>query len=395
MELAISSAVMTIGKYRFSITYQITSLMFLTVALTVLLLVYLANLQMEEQFQEYLVVQHMEMRQGTGEGETGQTLAVVMGSPEHSFLTSVHQSLIWVGGIILVFGLAASYILARSITVPLRNLSQAAEQIEQGNFQQSVTVNSRDEVGHLAAIFNRMSATLATNHQLRRQLLANVAHELRTPLAIIQSHLEGMIDDVIEVSKEQLQSLHEEAVRLNHLIRDLRDLSLAEVGQLTLEKHPADINQIAQRAMQMLKPMAEDKGIRLECHFEKNLPEIAVDSNRISQVLYNLAVNAIRYSPAEKKVCMITAAVKDTAQSWVKISVADNGPGIDAEDLPHIFDTFYRGEKSRNRRSGGSGLGLAIVKQLVEIHGGSVSVNSQKGCGSAFHVLLPVEKQNE
>ena len=388
MELVINLRV----KLMNSITYRITGLMFLTVAFTVFLLVYLTNGQMDEHFKQYLVVQNMEISQNGMMKHIqvdNSTVAMIMGPPEENFLASVHKSLVWVGMAVLIAGLAASYAVARSITVPLRNLSRAAEQIEQGNFDQQVPVETKDEVGHLAAIFNRMAETLAVNNSLRRQFLANVAHELRTPLAIIQGHLEGMMDGVIEPSLEQLSSLHEEAIRLNRLITDLRDLSLAEVRQLALEKSITNLNQILSRALYMLKPLADGKKICVNCTLDKDLPDIVVDADRISQVFYNIIVNAIRYAPVQGIVKVVTVMAEIEGQLWLKISVADNGPGIEQKDIPHIFDHFYRGDKSRDRKSGGSGLGLAIVKQLVEIHGGRVAVESNLGEGSVFQVLLP------
>lgn len=376
-----------------SITYRITGLMFLTVALTVVLLIYLANVQMTGQFKEYLVVQHMEMdHSGTAHGYVNgdaSTMTVAMGPLEESFLVSVHNSLIWVGLAILVGGLAASYALARSITVPLRNLSQAAEQMAQGNFEQTVPIETRDEVGQLAAIFNRMAEVLAVNTNLRRQLLANIAHELRTPLAVIQGHLEGMIDGVIEPSKEQLSSLHEEAVRLNRLIKELRDLSLAEVRQLALEKRPTDSKQLISRVVTMLRPMADRKKIEIRTLFAENVPDVIIDNDRINQVFYNILVNAISYSPVQSEVLVTTSLEERDNQQWLAVSIEDKGAGIAAEDVPYVFDHFYRGDKSRDRKSGGSGLGLAIVKQLVEIHGGQVAVTSEVGRGSVFKVLLP------
>ena len=378
MGLAINLLVTEMNKFR-SITYRITGLTFLAVAITVFTLIYLANMQMTNLFQEYLVVQHMEMSHGG-----------MMGPMEHTFLTSVHQSLKWVGLGILVAGLIASYALARSITVPLRNLSRAAEQIEQGNLGQTVLVETNDEVGHLAAVFNRMSKTLATNTKLRQQLLVNIAHELRTPLAVIQGNLEGMVDGVIDPSKEQLSSLHEEAVRLNRLIKDLRDLSLAEVHQLALEKRSTDVNQLVTRTVLMLRPLADEKQIQIGCTLAENLPEVVVDADRMSQVFYNILVNAIRYSQCKGQVQVTTSMVENDKKRWFKVSIEDNGPGISPEDLPYVFDHFYRGDKSRDRKSGGSGIGLAIVKQLVENHGGQVNVESIVGMGSIFHVLLPV-----
>ncbi|MBP2627427.1 MAG: integral rane sensor signal transduction histidine kinase [Firmicutes bacterium] len=377
-----------------SITYRITGLMFLAVALTVILLIYLANVQMTGQFKEYLVVQQMEMSQSGIQGHINDgtsTMTVVMGPLEETFLASVHNSLIWVGLAILAVGLAASYALARSITVPLRNLSKAAEQIAQGNFEQTVPIETKDEVGHLAAIFNRMAEVLATNTKLRRQLLANIAHELRTPLAVIQGHLEGMIDGVIEPSKDQLSSLHEEAIRLNRLIKELRDLSLAEVRQLALEKGPTDINQLISRVVNMLRPIADEKNIHLGCFLAEEIPDVTVDNDRMNQVFYNILVNAIRYSPVYSEV-QVTTSLEETGQ-WLIVSIRDNGPGIAAEDVLYVFDHFYRGDKSRDRKSGGSGLGLAIVKQLVEIHGGQVAVNSEVGKGSIFEVRIPLDKE--
>ena len=363
-----------------SITYRITGLMFSAIVLTVCILIYLANVQMTGLFQEYLIGQHMM-------GMPGMNHLAIMGQQEEAFLASVHHSLLWVGLAILLVGLAVSYLLARSITVPLRNLSRATEQIEQGNFDQQVSVATKDEIGHLGMVFNRMAETLATNNNMRRQLFANIAHELRTPLAIIQGNLEGMVDGVIEPSKEQLSSLHEEAVRLNRLIKDLRDLSLAEVRQLALKKAPMDINQLVTRTMLMLKPMSDAKEISIETALAEGLPEIEVDADRISQVFYNIIVNAVRYSPEQG---VTTALTPEEGKQYLKISFTDDGLGISAEDLPYIFEHFYRGDKSRDRKSGGSGIGLAIVKQLVEIHGGRVFVTSKLGEGSTFTVLLPV-----
>ena len=365
-----------------SITYRITGLMFSAIVLTVFILISLANVQMTGLFQEYLMGQHM--------GGMSLNHLAIMGQQEEAFLASVHQSLLWVGLIILIVGLGISYLLARSITVPLRNLSRATEQIEQGNFDQKVLVDKDDEIGHLTTVFNSMAETLATNNNMRRQLFANIAHELRTPLAIIQGNLEGMVDGVIEPSKEQLGSLHEEAVRLNRLITDLRDLSLAEVRQLALEKTPTDINQLVTRTMLMLKPMSDAKEISIETALAEGLPEIEVDDDRISQVFYNIIVNAVRYSPEQGVVKVTTSLVSEEGKQYLKIAFTDDGLGISAEDLPYIFEHFYRGDKSRDRKSGGSGIGLAIVKQLVEIHGGRVVVTSTLGEGSTFTVLLPV-----
>lgn len=374
-----------------SITYRITGLMFLLVGLTVFLLIYLANVQMMDLFQEYLQSQS----NGTSHAMMGmQSQAVMMGPSEEMFLSSVHQSLKWVGAAILAGGLAISYALARSITVPLRELGEAVKEIEKGNLGQKIVVKSADEIGRLAAIFNRMSEALATNNRLRQRFIADIAHELKTPLAVIQGHLEGMLEGVIETNKDQLSSLYDETSHLNTLIKDLRVLSLAETGQLTIEKTATDINQLIMKILYMLQPLADEKQIELQSELQ-NVAEVAVDVGRITQVLYNVLTNALHYTSVQGIITIMTCVVTESEKSWLKITIADNGSGISAADLPHVFDHFYRADESRNRSSGGSGIGLAIVRQLVEIHGGRVEVASVLGQGSRFFVYLPIDSKQE
>jgi len=368
-----------------SITYRINGLMFLLVGLTVVLLVYLAEAQMTGLFHEYLTANSAHGMRGITAGVDGGA----MGMPEQVFLASVHRSLIWVGVAIIIGGFAASYALARSITVPLRKLASAAEQVEKGNFEQKVIIHSQDEVGHLAAAFNRMSGALLQNNRLRQRLLADVAHELKTPLAVIQGNLEGMLEGVVDINKEQLSSLYDETIHLNRLIKDLRDLSLAEAGQLVLEKQAIDMNQLIIKIVHMLEPLAEEKAIKLEYSLQ-TVPPIVVDVGRINQVLYNLLTNALRHAPGNGQVTVSTALIVEPGKKWLKVEVKDNGTGIAAEDLPYIFNHFYRADKSRHRKSGGSGIGLAIVKQLVENHGGKIEVHSVLDQGSIFSVYLPL-----
>ncbi|WP_425061416.1 Adaptive-response sensory-kinase SasA [Sporomusa carbonis] len=370
-----------------SITYRITGLMFLLVAITVAGLTYLANWQMENLFQDYLQTMQIGIQEG------GRMMVGVIGLPEKEFLASVHEALIWVGTGILIFGLFVSHALARSITVPLLKLNSAVEKIARGEFGQKVDINAKDEVGKLAAAFNQMAEILVANNQLRQRLLADIAHELKTPLAVIQGNLEGMLDGVIEPDKEQLQSLYEETIQLNILIKDLRDLSLAEAGQLRLEKQPTDVNQIIVRASGMLKPLADEKDINLVNELGE-LPNISVDAGRINQVLYNLLTNALRYTPQNGIIRVTTRTEKVDGRDWVVISVEDTGSGIAEQDLPYIFNHFYRADKSRTRASGGSGIGLAIVKQLVDIHDGRVFVTSKLGEGTTFKIYLPAYTQD-
>lgn len=368
-----------------SITYRITGLMFLLVAITVSGLTYLANWQMEGLFQDYLQTMQIGLMQGGHMVMVGR-----MGGPEQEFLASVHEALIWVGTGLLFVGLIASYALARSITVPLLKLNSAVEKISLGDFSQKVSISTKDEVGKLAVAFNQMAEILASNTQLRQRFLADIAHELRTPLAVIQGNLEGMLDGVIEPDKEQLESLYEETLQLNTLIKDLRDLSLAEAGQLRLEKKATNMNQVIERALGMLKPLADEKDISL-INDARELPSIMIDAARINQVIYNLLTNALRYTSQNGEIRVSTQMEEFEGRKWLLLSVEDNGSGIPEQDLPHVFNHFYRADKSRTRASGGSGIGLAIVKQLVDIHEGRVFVSSTLDKGTVFKIYLPAD----
>ena len=364
-----------------SITWRITGLMFLTILVTVLLLVFMANYQMNTHFSQYLFLQQNSLSHHGGHG--------MMGVPEQIFLESIHQSLYWVGAVILAIGLFASYALARSITIPLRHLSEAVRALGKGSYGKTVAVESRDEVGLLAVSFNDMSKSLAAGETLRQRFLADAAHELKTPLAIIQGNLEAMLEGVVERSDETLASLHEETLHLSRMITDLRDLSLAEAGQLKLDKQSVDIAALLTRAIHMLQPLADEKKLALKAELEPSLPVLAADSGRMNQVFYNILTNAIRYS-AEGDVIQVSAKKAADGRS-VQITIRDTGCGIAPEDLPFIFNHFYRADKSRDRRSGGSGIGLAIARQLVENHGGRIEVESMPGQGSSFHIFLPLQ----
>lgn len=367
------------------ITYRYSLLMFLLITITVLMLTYFANYQMDTHFREYLVERQIFITQN----QEGTTIDMVMGPIEQTMLSSVHQSLLWIGIGMILIGLVASYILAKDITIPLRNLNLAAQAVASGQYDYKVPITTTDEVGQLAGAFNSMSKSLAENQVLRKKLFADIAHEMKTPLAIIQGNLEGILDGVIEPTPDQIKSLLEETVHLNRIIVDLRDLSLAEAGQLPLEKAPTDIDTLISRSVQMLQPLAEAKQVLLN-EMLGSVPEIEVDAGRLTQVIYNLLTNAIRYTPEQGAVTISSSVIAENGSNWIKIQVQDTGIGIKEEDLPLVFNHFYRADASRDRKSGGAGLGLAIVKQLVERHEGYVNVSSELGKGSVFEVYLPV-----
>jgi signal transduction histidine kinase len=296
------------------------------------------------------------------------------GTPAGQFLSSVNQAILSSAVIAGVIALALGTVLFFQITSPLRQLSRAAAAITRGDLSQQVTIHSRDELGELGQVFNSMAKSLADAELQRQHLVADVAHELRTPLTAIQGTLEGIQDGVLPMDHEQLNALHAETMLLNRLVGDLRLLSLADAGQLQLDQQAVDPTKLLSEAVERMRPQTDMKAIRLESNFAENLPTILVDSDRITQVMNNLVGNAIRYTP-EGGTIRVEAAMSKSTDS-LQVSVTDTGSGIPPEDLPSVFNRFYRADRSRSRASGGSGLGLAIVKQFVEAHGGSVEAQS-------------------
>ncbi len=311
------------------------------------------------------------------------------------FLFRVNRALflaaIGAGALSVALGAA----LARALTNPLTELTHATRAIAQGQLGRRVNVRSRDELGELASSFNQMSADLARARDQRRQMTADIAHDLRTPLSVILGHAEALRDGVLPPTPETLGLVHEEALRLNRLIEDLRTLSLAEAGELTLTRRPTPPGDLLERAVAAQTPRALQQNISLQTQIEPGLPEIDVDPDRIAQVLGNLLDNALRHTPSGGGVmCQVIAkhgrTVPGRLPSPVTFSIADTGPGIAPEDLPHIFDRFYRADKARARSNeqGGSGLGLAIARSIVEAHGGRIWAESQPGRGAQFFVEL-------
>lgn len=315
-------------------------------------------------------------------------------TPAGQFLASVNQAILSSVAIAGVIAMVLGAALFFQITAPLRQLNKAAAAIAGGDLNQRVNIRSRDEFGELGETFNHMVESLANAETQRQHLVADVAHELRTPLAAIQGTLEGMQDGVLPLDDEQVAALYSETILLNRLVGDLRLLSLAEAGQLKLEKQAAMPEDFIPGLVERTRPQADLKHIHLECELEKNLPEVTVDTDRITQVLNNLIGNALRYTPEGGTIMVLTT--RSASGKMLEISVSDSGTGIRPEDLPHVFDRFYRSDKSRTRSSGGSGLGLAIVKQLVEAHGGTVEAQSpifqdsaSGGYGTRIVVAIP------
>ncbi len=304
---------------------------------------------------------------------------------ESRFLERINTLLAFsaVGGVLLA--LLLGVILSRMLTRPIRELTEATRAVSEGNLDLQVPVRSRDELGELASSFNHMSAELDRSLSLRRQMTADIAHELRTPLSLILGHADAIHDGVLPPSLETVEIIREEAERLEHLVDDLRTLSLADADELPMAFESVAPAKLLQELKLIYNNSASRKDISLEVEAEDDLPEIKVDPGRMLQVLRNLLDNALRYTPEGGR---ITFSARQ-AQEMVEIRVQDTGPGLADGDLQYVFDRFYRANPARNREDGGSGLGLAIAKSIVEKHGGRIWAESQSGPGLAILIQLP------
>ncbi len=289
----------------------------------------------------------------------------------------------------LVAGLVAlllGVLLSRTLTRPLQEITAATQKVAAGDLSQQVPVRSRDELGQLAASFNQMSQQLTQSRDMRRQMTADIAHDLRTPLSLILGHTEALRDGVLPPSQETFDVLHDEAKRLDRLVADLRTLSLADAGELSVAARPVAPQLLLERAIVTHTPRAEKKHITLALEVEPDLPEVLVDPDRMGQVLDNLVENALRYTPENGRITLSASR----SEYGVRLQVQDTGPGLSPEEAEHVFDRFYRGDKSRQRQAdGGSGLGLAIARSLVLAQNGRIRAESHPGEGATFTVELP------
>jgi len=300
--------------------------------------------------------------------------------------TSINRSLLLGGSLAIVIALLLTFVLSRRMTSPIGALVKAARRLGRGDLSQRVQLRGKGEVAALAQAFNTMATDLEHDEQLRRNLIADVAHELRTPLSNIQGYLEAIRDRVMKPNVATIRSLNEEVALLSRLVNELQELSLAEAGELKLVYQAEDITKLVKQAVTHLQPQLTAKEISLSLDLPDNLPLVNIDWQRVNQVLHNLLENAVAYTHKGGTINVAAAKQGD----WVKVSVSDTGEGIPAEDLPNIFERFYRVDKSRARVTGGSGLGLTIARRLVEAHGGTITVQSKLGKGSRFSFTIPI-----
>ncbi len=268
----------------------------------------------------------------------------------------------------------------------MRELTEATKAVAAGGLGLQVEVRSKDELGQLAASFNRMSTDLAQARDLRRQLTADVAHELRTPLTLILGHAEALSEGVLPANAENLRLVHEEALRLSRMVEDLQLLSRAEAGELPLTLGPVRPETLAKAVVAKHASAAAQTQIALELTSDPSLPIVQGDADRLTQVLDNLLENALRHTPAGG---VIKVRLSSSADS-LRFEVQDSGPGVAPEDVPRVFERFYRADAARSRDMGGSGLGLAIARSIVEAHGGRIGVESPEGEGARFWFDLPL-----
>lgn len=316
---------------------------------------------------------------------TGKTV-ITFGDSEKKFINDSQQSLGIAALVAVAIAVALGFVMSKLITSPMQQLAFSARKIAAGDLSQRMKHKSDDEVGEVSNAFNYMAEQLETKEKSRKQLLADVAHELRNPLSIVQGNLEAWMDGVIAPTPEQIGSVYDETVLLNRLITDLKELSIAEAGQLKLHLEKANLAEIIGAEITGFQARCQEKQISLVSAVADNLPEVSMDRDRIRQVLHNLLENALRHTPA-KGVIKVLADLED---GQIKVTVSDTGSGIDQADLPFIFEHFYKADKSRHRIYGGAGIGLALVRNYVELHGGRVWAESELGKGSKFYFTLPV-----
>mgnify|MGYP001042693990 CR=1 FL=1 len=287
----------------------------------------------------------------------------------------------------IAIALIITFFLSRRISTPICALTKTARKLGQGDFSQRVQVGDKTEVGELGLAFNSMAGDLEKGERLRRNMVADVAHELRTPLSNIRGYLEAVREGMVKPDAATIRSLEEETTLLSRLVDDLQDLSLAEAGKLKLICQAEDIAELINRTVAAVQAQAAAKEVSLSTtDLPQGLPLVNIDSHRISQVLRNLLENALAHTAKGDAINVAAAEQGD----WVEISVADTGEGIPPDDLPNIFERFYRVDKSRARATGGSGLGLTIAKHLVESHGGKIEAQGKSGEGSCFSFTVPV-----
>ena len=346
-----------------------------------------------ERYQGGEKISQSDLNTGTPITEDGKVIGILVpmrmpfeGKPrEVEFIERINLTLFYGALIGAVIALLLGTFLSRTLTRPIRELTQATHAVSEGDLSQQVPVRSSDELGELAKAFNKMSAELSRSVNVRRQMTADIAHELRTPLSLILGHAEAVHDGVLQPTRENFEIIREEAVRLEQLVNDLRTLSLADAGELVINLQPVEPARLVQEVASLYRYQTQKKNISLELDLASPLSTLEADPGRMTQVLTNILDNALRHTP-EGGAIVLSARQRD---EQIEITIQDSGPGLPREELERIFERFYRTDSSRQREDGGSGLGLAIAKSIVQAHGGQVSAESEAGRGLKVIITLP------
>jgi signal transduction histidine kinase len=304
------------------------------------------------------------------------------------FLQSVWWQFLLVGVVAATVSLVVARWIARGMTQPLRDMASAARRMETGDYSVRVHTRSRDEVGQLATAFNRMSAELMTLEQSRRDLVANVSHELKTPITAIRAHLENILDGVEGTEPATLAVMLGQVERLGRLVDQLLELSKLESGEVAMRPERLALHPLVQQLFSEIGVAMPGQASALRNDVPDDLPPVLADPERLHQVLFNLVDNAMRFTPRGGTVT-VSARVESGA---VHVAVADTGSGIAPEHLPRLFERFYRVDHGRAREEGGTGIGLAIARSVVEAHGGTIAAESEPGRGSVFRFDLPMAR---
>ncbi|MCR4437194.1 MAG: ATP-binding protein [Clostridiales bacterium] len=300
------------------------------------------------------------------------------------FINTLNNALIAVGVFSLFFALILGAIMARRLSKPISRVISTADQISKGYFGDRILEkSSTKEILQLTGTINNLAETLEKQEMLRKRMAADVAHELRTPLATLQSHMEALIDGIWKPDVERFKSCHEEVLRINRMVGDLEKLARFENENILLDKSQFNVSELIQRITHNFETDFKNKNIEISINGKEET--IFADRDKVSQVVVNLLSNALKYTPEGGAVSISVGGNEKN----IEISVKDNGHGISPEDLPYIFERFYRADKSRNRSTGGSGIGLTIAKAIVEAHKGSITVKSELEKGTEFIVTLP------
>lgn len=306
---------------------------------------------------------------------------------EEEFSRSVTRAVFFGGAMAVLVALVLSLLFAQKISSPLDKLTGVLKEFTGGNHKVRAEVkDSEDEIGQLGEAFNNMAETIEKQEELRKNLTADVAHELRTPLSILRGNIESLQAGVVKPDMEVISSLHDEIIRISRIVKELQDLSLAEAGRLSLNYSKIKIKDLVNRVIQTFQPELEARKIDLKKKMPEEISYLWVDGDRINQVMINLLGNALKYTPEGGEIS-VTGQVKGEE---LLISISDTGPGIKKEDLPFIFERFYRSPQERYASEGGSGLGLAIAKGLVEAHGGIIWAEGNSLQGTTFTFTIPL-----